>query len=233
SWLCWPWGFDTIMATITGLFGPFADVDQANRILMNIPPVACALAVLLVIVIARQLALPLMQSLVLTLGVALLPVAFRAFSVGNVDHHFAEMLMTFATWAAGAWFVRSADQAGGRLAPAVVLGLVLGGAVAITNGLFVLQFPLCVYLALRWLRKQPLPGRRQMSCFAITLVLSTLFVCLRSEPFRRGFFEFYTLSVFHLYVSVLVAVFSVALTRVDYSIRNLTIVGVLASLALI
>ena len=38
SWLAWPWGFDTVMARITSLFGPFANRDEANRVLMNIPP---------------------------------------------------------------------------------------------------------------------------------------------------------------------------------------------------
>src|SRR5262249_20249595 len=28
SWLTWPWGFDTLMATITSAFGPFPDVDH-------------------------------------------------------------------------------------------------------------------------------------------------------------------------------------------------------------
>ena len=229
SWLCWPWGYDTLMATITGLFGPFADIDQANRILMNIPPVATTLAMLLVVVIARQLALSFLQSVVLTLAFALLPAVFRGFSVGNVDHHFAELLVTLGVWAAGIWFFRSQN----RSAPAIVLGAVLGGAVAITNGLFVLQVPVCVYFALRWIRGQSLPAPRQTLHFAITLALSTLVVCLPSEPFRRGFFEFYTLSGFHLYVATVVAVFSVILSRIAFTRRKLQVVIGLALLALI
>ena len=52
SWLVWPWGYDTVMARITSL-GPFANRDDANRVLMNIPPAAAPIAVALVVNIAR------------------------------------------------------------------------------------------------------------------------------------------------------------------------------------
>ncbi|HTU68105.1 MAG TPA: hypothetical protein VMF52_19320 [Steroidobacteraceae bacterium] len=230
SWLTWPWGFDTLMATITGWFGPFADVDHANRVLMNISPLATVVAVLLVVLIARQLALPLLHSAVLTLGFALLPAAFRTFSVGNVDHHFAEMTWTLGTWAAGLWFCR---EGGRSLLPALVLGAVLGSAVAIQNGLFILQLPLCIFFALRWLRGEELPARRPMIAFALALVVATLASCIPSEPWRRGFFEFYTLSWFHLYIAVLVAAFSVALTFFRRTRRSLVVMTVLAGLALL
>ena len=71
SWITWPWGFDTLMADITSAFGPFADVDAANRVLMNIPPVASIMAVLLVLVLARQVELPMLHAIVFALGFAL------------------------------------------------------------------------------------------------------------------------------------------------------------------
>ena len=58
SWLVWPWGYDTLLTSITRLFGPFASEAEANRVLMNIPPAAIPIAVGLVVIIARQLALP-------------------------------------------------------------------------------------------------------------------------------------------------------------------------------
>jgi hypothetical protein len=229
SWLTWPWGFDALMAGMTSLFGPFTDIDQANRVLMNIPPLFCVLAVLLVVIIARQVALPFLLSAVFVLAFALMPAAFRAFSIGNVDHHFAEMLITLGVFSAGLWFFRADNR---RPAAAITLGILLGGAVALQNGLFILLVPLCATLALRWLRGDALPERRVMLIFAATLFLATLAACLPSEPFRRGFFEFYTLSWFHLYVAAVVAAFCVALSSVVATRRSRWVVIVLAAAAL-
>lgn len=230
SWITWPWGFDTLMASITRLFGPFADVDHANRILMNIPPMMSVVAIALLVVLARQAVLSTLQAVILLLGFALLPVAFRTYTVGNVDHHGMEMLCTLGTITAGAWFFREGSRS---TAAPIVLGLLLGFAVAMQNGLFILQFPICVMLAMRWLRGQTLPDKRQMRLFAGALIVSTLAACLPSEPFRRGFFEFYTLSWFHLYVGTVVAVFSVLLSQLAMNRRNLAIVTVLALLAIL
>lgn len=230
SWVTWPWGFDTLMATITSAFGPFANVDAANRVLMNIPPAATVFAVMLLVVLARQLKLSGLHTLLLTLSFALLPAAFRMFNVGNVDHHFMEMLCTLGTFTAGAWFFREGNRSP---AAGIVLGLLMGFAVAMQNGLFVLQVPICAMFALRWIRGQALPERRNVVAFAIALVVSTLAACLPSEPFRRGFFEFYTLSGFHLYVAATVAVFAVLLTRLRFTRRNLGILVVLALVALL
>jgi hypothetical protein len=229
SWLTWPWGFDTAMATLTSLFGPFADVDQANRVLMNIPPLFGLLAVLLVVIIARQVALPMLLTAVLVVAFALMPAAFRAFSVGNVDHHFAEMLVTLGVLSAGLWFFRADNR---RPAAAVTLGILLGGAVALQNGLFILMVPLCGTLALRWLRGEALPEPRLVRIFAATLFLMTLAACLPSEQFRRGFFEFYTLSWFHLYVAAVVAAICVVLSSVAVTRRSRWIVSGLALIAI-
>ena len=230
SWLVWPWGFDTLLATITSWFGPFQNIDQANAVLMNIPPMATTVAVLLVVLLTRQLRLPILHSLVLVLAFAVLPAAFRGFCVGNVDHHSMELTCAIATMVAGAAFFREGNRS--PWAP-IALGALFGFAVAMQNGLFVLQVPICAMLAFRWIRGQSLPDRRQVQIFAITLFVATLVACLPSQPFRHGFFEFYTLSGFHLYVATVVAVFSVLLSRVAFSRRNLIILMALALVALI
>jgi hypothetical protein len=230
SWITWPWGFDTLMADITSAFGPFADVDHANRVLMNIPPVASIAAVLLILVLARQVKLPMLHTIVFALGFALLPAAFRAFSVGNVDHHFVELLCTLGTFTAGVAFFREDNRS--PIAP-LVLGGLLGFAVALQNGLFILQLPVCLMLGLRWVRGAPLPERKHMRIFAATLAVTTLLACLPSQPFRHGFFEFYTLSVFHLYIAIVVGVFSILLSQLAFSGRNLVIVCALAIVAML
>lgn len=230
SWITWPWGFDTLMANVTSAFGPFAGVDDANRVLMNIPPVASVIALLLVLVLARQVKLSMVHTIVFALAFALLPAAFRAFSVGNVDHHFMELLCTLGTFTAGAAFFREDSRSP---IAALVLGGLLGLAVALQNGLFILQLPVCLMLGLRWVRGAPLPEKKHMRIFAVTLVVTTLLACLPSQPFRQGFFEFYTLSLFHLYIAIVVGVFSILLSQLAFSRRNLGLVCLLAIVAML
>ena len=230
SWLAWPWGFDTVMARITSLFGPFANRDDANRVLMNIPPAAAPIAVALVVNIARQLKLHFLFAALFVLGFAALPTAHALFGPGNIDHHFAELLWTLGTLSAGIWFFRSGAPS---YAAGIVLGCVLGTSLAIHNSLFILQVPVVLTLALFWLQGAAFPDRPRILGFAGALLVTTTLMCIPSEPWRRGFFEFYTLSWFHFYVAACVAVFSVLLSWMPRSGRNIAILGLAAGAALI
>jgi hypothetical protein len=229
SWLTWPWGFDTLLASITGWFGPFANEAGANRVLMNIPPAAMPVAMALAVVIARQLVLPFALSCLFVLAFAALPLVHQLFGVGNIDHHFAELLWTLGTISAGIRFFQQREST----SAGVVLGLVLGSAVAIHNGLFVLQVPVAAALALTWLRGFELPCRRSMFAFAAALGAMTGLACVFSDPWREGFFEFYTLSWFHFYVATCVAVFAIALVLVPRTTRNVGLLAVAALAALV
>jgi hypothetical protein len=230
SWLAWPWGFDTLMARITSLFGPFANRAEANRVLMNIPPAAAPIAVALVVNIARQLKLQFPLAALFVLGFAALPTANAAFAVGNIDHHFAELLWTLGTLSAGIWFFRS----GAPSYPAgIVLGCVLGTSLAIHNSLFILQVPVALTLALFWLQGAAFPDRRRILGFVGALLVATTVMCIPSEPWRRGVFEFYTLSWFHFYISVCVAAFSMLLSWLPRNGRNIAILCLAVAAALI
>jgi len=220
SWLVWPWGFDTFLTSITRLFGPYASEADANRVLMNIPPAAVPIAVGLVVIIARQLALPFFLALLFVMGFSALPLVYMHFAVGNIDHHFAELLWTLGALSAGIWFFSTNRLSYGA---GITLGCVLGSAIAIHNGLFILQIPIAVTLGLFWLRGIPLPHRLQVIAFGAALLTTTLLVCLPSEPWQRGFFEFYTLSWFHFYVAACVAVFSTLLVLIERNTRNVVI----------
>jgi len=221
SWLTWPWGFDTLLTSITRLFGPYANEAEANRVLMNIPPVAAPIAVGLVVIIARQLALPFLLTLLFVMGFAALPQVYMQFAVGNVDHHFAELLWTLGTLSAGIWFFSAERLSYGA---GITLGCVLGSALAIHNGLFILQIPIAVTFGLFWLRDIPLPHRFQVIAFGASLLTTTLLVCLPSQPWQRGFFEFYTLSWFHFYIAACVAVFSILLAMIERNTRHFVMV---------
>jgi len=230
SWLTWPWGFDTLLTQITRLFGPYASEAQANRVLMNIPPAAAPIAVGLVVIIARQLALPFFLALLLVMGFSALPLVYMQFAVGNIDHHFAELLWTLGTLSAGIWFFGVDRRSYGA---GITLGVVLGTALAIHNGLFILQIPIAITFGLFWLRGIPLPHRSQVIAFGAALLTTALLVCLPSEPWQRGFFEFYTLSWFHFYIAACVAVFSILLVMIQRTTRNVVIILLSAVAALV
>jgi hypothetical protein len=230
SWLTWPWGFDTMMARITSLFGPFANRDDANRVLMHIPLAGAIIAAGLVVNIARQLKLHFLLAALFALSFAALPTVHGLFRVGAIDHHFAELLWTLGTLSAGIWFFRAGAASH---VPGIVLGCVLGTSLAIHNSLFILQVPVVLTLALFWLQGAAFPDRARILGFAGGLLVATTLACIPSEPWRQGFFEFYTLSWFHFYIGACIAVFSVLLSWMQRRGRNIAILGLAAGAALI
>ena len=227
SWITWPWTFDSAMGHITIFFGPFTNEAEANRVLMRIPVGVGALFVGVVLVLATQLGLSGILTALLVLAAAALPVINLAFVVGNIDHHFAESLWTAFTICAGIWFFTKRDA----LAPAIVLGFVLASAVGMHNSLFILQIPVVLMFLLRWLQGEPLPSRRACITFAISLSLLTLAVCAPSEPLQQGFFEFYTLSWFHVYIAACTAAFCCLVGFVPRRAATVWLVLVVAVLA--
>ncbi|HTU68104.1 MAG TPA: hypothetical protein VMF52_19315 [Steroidobacteraceae bacterium] len=232
SWITWPWGFDTLLARITALFGPFADENAASRVLMNIPVMAAPFAVAFVLLLARQLRLPTLYCAIALVAFGALPSIYSLFAVGNVDHHFAELLWLLMSLCATIRFF----DATGTLAPGIVLGLVFGSAVAMQNGLFILQLVVLLPFAWRWLRGELLPGPRETRAFALSLVGATLLACVPSQPWQRGLFEFYTLSWFHVYIAVCTAGMVVLLRARPFSRRALAVAvggAVLAALPIV
>ena len=225
SWLTWPWGYDSLLAWITGWFGPFPDEVAAGRVLMHVPVAMIPVAVALVLVLARQLRLSTVNTALLVFAFAVLPLAFMLFAVGNVDHHSAEFLWVMATMCASIWMFDSATPRA-----AIVLALVLGSAVAMQNGLFILQIVPLAVLGWRWLRRDALPSRRVLLTFAAVLFVATLLACLPSEPLRRGFFEFYTLSWFHVYIAFCTGAVFVLLAVLPRTTRNIAIAAAAALL---
>ena len=231
SWLAWPWGFDTVMARITSLFGPFANRDDANRVLMNIPPAAAPIAVALVVNIARQLKLHFLLAALFVLGFAALPTAHGLFRVRQYRSPLRGIALD-------AWNTERRHLVLPRrcafLCPlASCSDACSAHALAIHNSLFILQVPVVLTLALFWLQGAAFPDRARILGFAGALLVTTTLMCIPSEPWRRGIFEFYTLSWFHFYIATCVAVFSVLLSWLPRSGRNIAILGLAAGAALI
>jgi hypothetical protein len=222
--ISWPWGFDAALAEIVRLFGPFTGEAAATRVLMHVPVAFTPLAVALLITLARQLGLGALSTVLMTIGFVSLPLVFLAFGVGNVDHHFAELLWTVLALSSGVAFMRT----GRNLVPALLAGAALGTAVAAHNGLFILQLPLVCAFAWRWVRCEPLPPLRSAAAFAATLIGITALVSVPSLSWRSGAFEFYTLSWFHTYVAVCSAALVLVCARFAATRRTIALVGIAA-----
>jgi hypothetical protein len=225
SWINWPWAYDSALGWITRAFGPFASEAEANRVLLRIPVACAALFIAIVLGVARLLRFSATLTILLVLGMAALPVNFLSFAIGNIDHHFAEGMWTALSLLTGMWFFAKPGIRSG-----VLLGLVLATAHGVHNSLFILQLPVAMLFLLRWLRQQPLPDVRSTIAFAASLLLLTVAISVPSQPWQRGFFEFYTLSWFHTYIAFCTGLFCVLTSSLR---RTRVAPGILAAAAIL
>jgi hypothetical protein len=228
SWLVWPWGYDQAMAWIVSLFGPFASEREAVKVLMYLPLVCIAVVIPLMVWLTWQLRMSLAMSAVAVLAFAAVPLNFARFELGNVDHHFAEQIWALLMLNCGLWLLRRPHS----LAVPVVLGAVLGSAVAVHNALFLLPVLLVLGVGVAWLRGLPLPARSRLDLLGVSLVATTLLVCLPSQPWRDGKFDFALLSWFHVYVALCCAVYIAWMGRVTVTARNLALMLAVGAAAL-
>jgi hypothetical protein len=230
SIVTWPWGYDYSMARLVRIGVGVGLTDTPLHVLLWIPVVAVLAAVALLMLIARQLGLSDWPVALVALAFALSTSVPTLFGFGQIDHHYAEFLLLLASLAAGLTWLRSPGAASG-----IVLGVVLGIAVAIHTGLFVLQLPLLATLFARWLQDHRV-ATRPMWIFVAALLGTAVAVLIPSLPFRLGYFEFYRLSWFHLYVTACTAAVVLWFSYVRYTRRTLLVLvgcGVLALVPLL
>ncbi|HTP40315.1 MAG TPA: hypothetical protein VMI92_12160 [Steroidobacteraceae bacterium] len=224
--LTWPWAYDLGVAwLVRGALALGLGTD-AVKIMDYVPVAAVPFAIALILTIAVQLRLSTWSQAVAVACVALSPLTQILFGVGLIDHHYLEYLFALGTLSAGLGWLEHPGS-GSR---ALLLGLVLGIAPAFQNGLFILQLPLLVTLAILHLHGTA-PPRRSTLVFAAALLLATLCMLLPSQPFREGRFAYYYFSWFHLYVAACSALFAVLLSRLNPG-RRATLIFVLAGCAL-
>jgi asparagine N-glycosylation enzyme membrane subunit Stt3 len=223
SLLTWPWGYDYAMAWLVKAGLALGLAHDPMAILIWIPVAAVFLSIGLVMLIARRLGLSNGLIAVAGLATALSPLTQYLHGVGQIDHHYAEYIFVLATILGGLRWLSSPDDA----RAAALLGIVLGMAPAIHNGLFILQVPILASLLVLWLQNVRMP-MLATGAFAAALLLTTVAILLPSLPFRIGLFEFYTLSWFHLYIAAGTAAASLALAAFAKNARN---VGLLIGLA--
>lgn len=223
SWVVWPWGYDYFMARVVeaglALFGP----REPMTVLAYLPVLALPLTIGLILAIASTLRLSMLMRTLIVVSFGVSPLTQTLHGVGIVDHHFAEHIFILLTVLLGMLWMRNP----GDSRWAACLGIALGVAVAIHNGLFILQLPVLAALAVAWLRRLEI-NRRSTALFAAGLLTATVLVALPSHAFRQGVFEFYLLSWFHVYVAACTSSIAVLLSRSTYSRRSLVVLVVIA-----
>ncbi len=218
SLLTWPWGYDYAMGMFVRAAVHLGIVTEPIAFLIWIPVAAVFLSMGLLVYISRKLGLSVWSTVLAGLCVALSPLTQYLHGVGFIDHHFAEYIFVLATIAAGLrWFMDQQSRAA-----AAILGLVLGVAPAVHNGLFILQIPVLLMLALHWLQGQQ-PPRRSTAWFAVSLVSGVITVVIPSKPFQMGLAEYYYLSWFHVYVACSSALFAFIFSRAPRTRGSLTL----------
>jgi hypothetical protein len=210
----WPWAYDFLMSLLVRLALGLGITADPMAVLVHLPVMLFPLAALLMLSICRSLRLPPALTLIAMLGTVLFPLNAAIYSIGNIDHHFAEHLFVLGSLAATLAWLRRPDSA----RHAVVCGLTLGLASGVHSALFVLQVPLLATLFFLWVRQAPQPGR--MVAFAAALLIAQLAVALPSLALRLGQFNYYTLSWFQPYAAGCTAVAAVLLTRLPRTARG-------------
>jgi asparagine N-glycosylation enzyme membrane subunit Stt3 len=223
SLLVWPWGYDYLMALIVRGGLALGLSSDPMAIMVWIPVAAVFVSIGLLIAVARGISLSTWPTALAALCMALAPTTQFLHGTGQIDHHYAELIMILASLAAGLKWFREPDNS----RAASVLAIVCGIAPAIHNGMFVLQLPLLLTLFIRWLQGV-YPPRKPVTVFAAVLLLSTSAILLPSTAFRTGQFDFFLLSWFHLYVAFGTALVTFFFSRAPRTPKTLAVLAVSA-----
>jgi asparagine N-glycosylation enzyme membrane subunit Stt3 len=223
SWLSWPWAFDWLMALALRVALWIRPEMQPMKFLAYVPVIWVFVNAGLMTLIARQVRLSAAATAIALLAFSLLPLTQNLHGLGLIDHHFIELTFVLLTVLFG---LRFFERQGNK--DAVILGAILGAAVAFHNGLFILQVPVLAAVLLLWLRAEALPQQGLLR-LAATLFVTTVLVVLPSAPFYDMQFEFWTLSWFHVYIA-----FGSAVVLAFVALRpcDKTNVGILAAIGI-
>lgn len=218
GYICWPWGFDSSMAAIASTVKLFFSDLSYLEILVYIPAFWVFINVGLIILICRSLKFNNTLVFFSALIFSLLPLTQDLHQVGRVDHHMVELTFILASLYTGVQFFHSPDSKKYSL----VLGVVLGISQAFNPGLFVLQIPLLICCMLMWLFGTWNKGAYAL--VALGLILSTFLCLLPSVFLYLGYFNYYYLSLFHLYVAACTSIMLLLFLCLERNKKNVFII---------
>jgi hypothetical protein len=209
DWVQWPWAYDYVMGGTAGLIGAASGIDKAT-VLMHLP-IGLALAGLSFLIgIACCLGFPAHLTAIAVLAYSAHAFTQYQFGVGALDHHGAEQVLTLATLWAGLRWLQCPDVP----IRSALLGGILGLAIGVHTGLFILQVPIVLTLLIAWLRGWQPPLRSALA-FSIALISITALMLIPALVAGYDGFDLHHLSWFHLYVAVATSVVVIATTKID------------------
>jgi|KBSMisStandDraft_5_1062788.scaffolds.fasta_scaffold02446_12 hypothetical protein len=212
SWITWPWAYDMLMAFAARGLVALTGARDPMTVLAFVAPAWVFVNAALFLGVASRLRLSLAMRALAMLFFVVVPLTQKLHRVGMLDHHYIEFTFVLASLYLGlGWFEEMASRR-----RAIALAVVLGAAPAFHNGLFILQLPVLVTVAVLWALGRPI-DRRGTLAFAIALVATTALFLLPSEPFRRGEFSYYLHSSFHLYAAFSTALLCLYASRIRFS----------------
>jgi hypothetical protein len=200
SWITWPWFYDWFLACLTIVMQWLTQTGKPMAVLVFIPALWVYINAALLLGIGSVLGLSFYARVVLMLSYALSPLTLGLHGVGALDHHFMEQTCVFAVLITGMRWFRDTESRKNS----VLFGCALGFSLGIHNGLFILLVPLVGIFLLLW-RDGNLPRRDSVRWFLSAYLVALILMLIPSEPFRQGFFQYYTLSWFHLYAGFVVS----------------------------
>lgn len=207
SWISWPWAYDWSLAMLLRVFSGMFPQHPPMLLLAFVPPLALAANLALLAAAGRQLGLAVTTLLAVLVSFAMSPGVMFNHTVGAVDHHWAEAMVVLATILLLLRWMERPES----LIRALALGVVLGLAPGVHNGMFFLQGLVVAAIALAWTARRLPPGRAP-AAFGVAMLLAVVLVVLPSEPFLQGETSFYLLGSFHIavaaYAALLMAVFA-------------------------
>jgi hypothetical protein len=214
SWLTWPWAYTVIIGYLTIFLSFLFDIDPVF-FLWRTPPAFVFVNAALFICVCKKLELSNSRLLIAMCCFAFSPLTQGLHGFGVLDHHYIEYTFVLASLCCGLhWFDNLENKR-----RAILLAAILGIAPAFHNSLFILQVPFLLSIFIIWCRAGILV-QRSMVFFSISLLLFSLIAVLPSEPFRDGQFSFYTLSWFHLFISICTALLVLYINYFKFSKRN-------------
>ncbi len=220
SWIAWPWLYDYAVAGLVRGIAKLSGAENPVPILMYVPVFWAYVTIGLVLLLTLELKLSLAYRALACTAVALSPMTQMLHGTGLVDHHYMEYTFVLLTVLGGMrWF---SDP--GNIARATFLGFVLGIATGFHNAMFILQLPVIAGVYVLWMGGH-VWSPRAIGFFVASLLIGTLLVLLPSEPFWEGFFAYYYLSSFHLYIAICTSVAVGYLANRVWSMRSLVIIS--------
>ena len=225
SWVPWPWGYDYLMAWLVRTTQFVTGPIEPLKILVFIPPIWVLVNAGLLLGITGVLDLRIRYRLLVLICFAFSPLTQILHGAGRIDHHYFEFTLVLLFCLSGLYWFKFPRS----FIRATICGIVLGTGLAFHNGLFVLQLPLLLSLAVLWFKGISLP-RQATIWFAISLVVTSGLMALPSIPFRQGMFSYYLLSWFHIYISIAVAVIALVFLKCRKSKQGVIVLGVVGIL---